>query len=270
MGINGLRVRKMRPKVSIILVTYLAENQKYLDLALESVNNLDYPVEQLELIVSSSGEYRPTVMPMKMKTTKLHSDDRLHFSGVVNQGVRKADSSSEHYMIVSDDTIMTKNSLKNMVDEASGPQLRIIGAISNCDNRSKYILFFGFQIGDKQYQLTERFYRYDALAPYKTELMNQDSLYPAGVLIQEHICFYAVLIPRAVWFMVGELDEGYKSGQEDIDYCLRCKAEGVPVVIAIEAIIWHFGGATADVVTTKDLRDYNIDYFKQKWGKLPP
>ncbi len=261
----------MRPKVTIVLVTYLKENQKYLDLALESINNLNYPIEQMELIVSSSGDYTPAVMPMKMKTLEVHSDIRLHFSAVVNQGVRAANPESEHYMLVSDDTMMTKNSLANLIDEAGiHVQPRVVGPISNCDNRSKYVLFFGFQIGDKQYQLTERFYRYDALAPYKAQLFNQDSHYPAGVLIQEHICFYAVLIPKVVWVKVGELDEKFLSGQEDIDYCFRCKEQGVPIVIALEAIIWHFGGTTADVVTTKDLRDFNINYFKEKWGQLPP
>jgi GT2 family glycosyltransferase len=99
--------------------------------------------------------------------------------------------------------------------------------------------------------------------------MNAQSIYPEGFIIQEFICFYATLIPRTVWNKVGPLDHKFQTGQDDLDYCLRAQNLKIPSMIAIDSLIWHFGGATADLSLTPQIRQENVDYYTKKWGRLP-
>lgn len=254
------------PKVSIILVTYLAVNDKYLRVCLDAIDNLNYPKESLDVVLTSSGEHKPENLPEWV--THNHLPERHHFPEAVNSGVACAAKDSKYYMILNDDTIMTKNSLRNLV-EVAGDNSIILGPISNCDNQFKYNLFFGYHTKNGVKEMPRRFYRYDDLKDHFDDLMNAQSAYNRGIISQDYLCFYATLIPKKVWERVGEMDPKFKTGQDDLDYSQRAKDLGVPCAVVLDSLIWHFGGATADLALTDEIRKTNIEYFVQKWGRLP-
>lgn len=254
----------IQPFISIIVVTYLKENQKYLDLALDSIKNLNYPRDRFEVILLSSGDHEPK-FDDGLVNIHCHSKDRKHYPESINRGVELANNEAYHYFILNDDVILTKDSLKELV-ETIGPMECIAQPISNCDNNMKYQL----QLYVSTVLLGKRFYRYeDNPKIWWDQVKNAQSVYPRGILIPQWVAFYATLIPKKVWDKVGPLDPKFKTGQDDIDYCKRAAQLKIPSVVCLSSFVFHFGGVTADEALDWDTRLYNINYYKEKWGESP-
>jgi GT2 family glycosyltransferase len=253
-------------KVSIVIPTYFIneDSQKYLDLCLESVENLNYPKYLLDIIVVSSG-VKPHVRPIYRH---YHSDERMHFPKAANYGIKQAKPDSDLYFILNDDTCCTTDSLKNMV-ELLGNNRMILNPISNCDNTVRYGLILGYTKDGVFKEVRNRFYRLSDFKGDHEALMKCGSIYPYGLIAQEWIAFYATLIPKSVWFEVGGLDENYLTGQDDLDFSNRCKKLNIPRGVVLNALIWHFGGVTATTALDTETRLKNINYYKNKWGRLP-
>src|SRR6478736_211630 len=259
------------PFVSILVVTYLESNQKYLDLCLDSIENLNYPKDRMEVILLSSGEYE-LMFKESLITVHSHMKTQQHYPESINRGASLADEKTDHYFILNDDVILTKDSLKELV-ETIGPMECVAQPISNCDNHMRYELQFyagANSLSVPASALLKRFYRYEEdTKDFWQALKYSRSVYPRGILLQEWVAFYATLIPKKVWDKVGPLDPKYKTGQDDIDYCRRAKALKIPAVVCLSSFVFHFGGVTADQVLDWDTRSYNINYYKEKWGEMP-
>lgn len=247
------------PKISIVVLGYLESNRHYLEACLAGVAALDYPSEFLDVVVVSSwakaglyhGQRYSSVVVSQV--TYIDSPSPGGFSHSVNAAVRVCSKDSDFILILSDDTLITRDALKNMV--AVG-QDAVIGAMSNCDNNWKYDVKFPVT-GDARY------YQFAGEPPLDA-MINAKSPFESGVLLTETLCFYAVLISRKVWNAVGELDERFNMGFEDSDYCARAKALGFPCKIAMNAMIYHAGGASAEIITD-EMRSSNEREFNAKW-----
>lgn len=53
-----------------------------------------------------------------------------------------------------------------------------------------------------------------------------------------------MLISRAAWERTGPFDEAFFLYCEDVDWCVRARAEGVPLVVVPEELADHVGGAS--------------------------
>jgi len=253
--------------VSIVVSNYGEKAQKYLDLCLEAVANLEPADDAVECIVSSSGAYRPTV-PNFVK--HVHSNKDLNFAECVNQGFETVDPRSRYCLFLSDDTIPTRNSLKNLIAGADGKDV-LIAPTSNCDNYFAYVLGFFVPLGDQEgLHVTDRFYRYDDWAPHKQAFMNAKSLYQPGFIFRTFITGYAFFISMALWRRLGGFDTRFVNGQEDVDLCLRARQLGVMPAVALDVLIWHFGGVTTTDAVKDEQRQKNEAYFEQKWGFKAP
>lgn len=248
-------------KASIVCATYLESNQKYLDLLIKSIRNLDFDKNELEVIIVSSGEYKPNTYEFK----NVHSPFRLHFPSAINLGVEHA--SGDNLLIVNDDVILTQHCLNAFYQFGSDREI-ILGPISNCDNYFKYHLPFLYTHNNQYMSVDKRFYRYDDW-PHPEDMMNAHPLCGPGVWFQEYICFYTVFMSKKVWNKLGPLDHEYKTGQDDLDYCKRAKLEKIPVGIVSNALVWHFGGVASSQTLTTEERKFNIDKYFKKWNELP-
>ncbi len=246
-----------QPKVSIIIPTRSVYTKLYLDLCIRSIRNLDYPQELLDIVISSPIGYVPLYSDIR---TVHHPDPAREFAEAVNYGVEQSDKQSSFILLLSDDVVMTKNSLKNMVKWV-GDDCTIMNATSNCDNYWKYML--QFSVGDRP--VLSRFLKLEDIDGHQLEMMNAESAYPPGMLITDTLCFYATLIPRATWEHLGQLDERFKTGYEDTDYSNRARAAGIPLLICLDAIIWHFGGITSSESVTDSMREANLKLYEEKY-----
>jgi GT2 family glycosyltransferase len=85
------------------------------------------------------------------------------------------------------------------------------------------------------------------------------------------LCFIAILIPREVWQLVGELDERFTHyGCEDDDYCRRATLEGVRLGIWDQCLVGHdgrssFRSGNAAQENSKQLA-LNRQIYRKKWG----
>lgn len=248
-------------KVSIIVNTWSPEALRYLSLCMESIRALDYPKELLDVVLVGRKSYAPEYAGVK---TVAPDSDAFGNEFGQNFGVQHADPDSKYLFLINDDVCLTRDSLKNLVELADDQDM-ILSPISQCDNYWKYQLHFPIQHEGQTLFLTDRFYRLEQLEQYRASLMSAQSIYPPGVIITDMLCLFAAFIPRSTWEKIGPLDENFDTGQSDFDYCLRARELNIPRLIALNSLVWHFGGATSETSHTDERRKKNTAYFQEKW-----
>ena len=72
-----------------------------------------------------------------------------------------------------------------------------------------------------------------------------------------------LMMPAALFRKVAGFDPAYRNGGEDIDLCLKVRAEGYRVVYQPEAVVIHYEGRT---VSRFDYVKENTERFFQHWG----
>lgn len=243
------------PKISIVVLGYLESNRRYLDACLKSVAALDYPQELIDLVVVSPYLAHPDPYVKIIKPPEPGS-----FSRSVNEGVRNSDPASEFILILSDDTIISKGSLRAMVGYGDNA---LIGAMSNCDLEWKYNL-------ELPVTGLNRYYKFAPEGqgdPPIKEMIGANSPMPRGTLITDTLCFYAVLIPRKIWDEVGPLDEDFNMGYEDTFFCYKARSKGFQIAVAMDALIFHAGGQSSELINDS-MRASNVAKFNEKMSKL--
>jgi len=264
------------PKVSIIITTYKESTKPYLDLCVKSALNLNYANKEI-IIVGHKG-LPPEYWEYFGVKTIAPPDEQFYNPRGLNYGIENASQESEYYFILNDDVILTKDCLSNLVQAVNSQEV-IAQPISPCDNYRAYSLVMGFRYwkfgkehthGD-YFQMTKQFYRLDEFTKEMTHaMMHAESIYPVGAISTPMLCMFATLIPKKVWQKVGIFDENFKTGQDDIDYSKRAQLKNIPMMYCLNSLVWHFGGVTADDSISLNNRKENIQYFKNKWGEMPP
>ncbi len=258
------------PKVTVVVTTYSIKTQPYLDLCIESIRRLNYPKDKLDVILCCHKQQFHSYSKDYYKDIKVVSpiENEYGNSEGLNFGIQNASPDSEFYFILNDDVILTRNSLKNLVEKSSDQSIMM--PISPCDNYRHYSLCMGFAHDGNFKILEKQFYRLPELKDFTDELIDAESIYPAGLLVMPMLCMFATLIPKKVWEKLGPLDENFKTGPDDIDYSIRANQAGIKLLVAIDSLVWHFGGVTADDSISVERRKKNLIYFKRKWGYFPP
>lgn len=254
------------PKVSIVIPTYRVNSKPYLDLCIKAVENLNYPKDKVEVIISSHANYIPEY---RIARNVLHPNPERSFAEAVNFGITNSDQSSKHVLLLSDDTIPTKDSLMNMVLSVGNNDILAQG-ISNCDNHWLYNLAIFVKAENETMIISNRFYSLEDFGDNVKHFKNAASLYPPGFLFPPTLCMYAALIPRSVIAKVGLLDEQFRDGYEDSDYVERCRLKGIRAAICLNSLIFHFGGKTTGDTATPEITEQNKKLFQAKWANPNP
>lgn len=240
----------LQPKVSIVVTAYLEASKPYLDLCVQSLMNLDYPKNLLEMIIVSPSSYAPqyegicTISPQEASYGCPRG---------LNYGIEHA--SGELIFVLNDDVIVTRGCLNRLVGYFELQQLGLLMPIGN-DQQGRYS--FPLPI----------------LGPYKIEhtegatshMMNIDSPYPRGLMFHDTLCIYAYIMRKKAHDEIGGFDENLVCS-DDIDFTLRLRQKGYVNAIATDALVWHAGGVSADHTFTQEMRERGQKLFNEKWGR---
>lgn len=233
-------------------------NQKYLDLAIESLGRSKGIT--FELVLVSSAIEEPKV-PSWVKLHRVPRETRGNVSD--NLGHRLADPGSKYFMSANDDIIFSQYALAEMVDVVGENRL-IVNPLSNCDNGWMY--HADIKIQQNQGLLRpQRVMKREDIVGFEEGIV----YYPvqSRVLLQvPYLCMYATLMSRKIWDEVGEIDANFQLGWSDTDYSLRCREKGIMCGIVLSAFIFHFSGATTKNTSNDAIRLQDKQYFSKKWN----
>jgi polysaccharide pyruvyl transferase CsaB len=243
------------PKVSILMVTYNCE--EFIEPCLDSIaRSTAWPNYEIILIDNNSTDGTKAIIQEYAEADKriLLSclPENLGFAGANNVAAREAKGA--YLVFLNPDTVVTSGWLGRMVRHCErDASIGSVAAVTNFSgNETKVNFDYGNVLEMEKFAL--------ALAHDKAGQATDIAVAP----------LYCVLVPRAVWEKVGELDAGFQIGMfEDDDFSLRIKTAGYRVVAADDCFIHHFGnGSFAKLPSKESLRifEQNKKRYEQKWN----
>jgi len=242
------------PKVSILMVTYNCE--EFIEPCLDSLaRNTAWPNYEIILIDNNSTDgTKATIRRYADADQRIRlslSPDNLGFAGGNNVAAREA--TGEYLIFLNPDTVLPHGWMSRMVRHCERD--RSIGAVAAVTNFSGNESKINFD-----YSNVLQMEKFAQTLAYEKAGQATDIAVAA---------LYCVLVPRAVWDKVGELDAGFQIGMfEDDDFSLRIKTAGYRVVAADDCFIHHFGnGSFAKLPSQESLRIFELNKarFEQKW-----
>lgn len=235
--------------VSVIVTHHLNENQKYLDLCLESI--MKSTGVDMEVIVMSDCKERPSVPPK----VKLFWNPEFSYAGEkVNKAIKDyASETSKYFMLISDDVMVASHTIATLV-EAAGDNAIIQNPMCNGDNGSQFYVQLPFPVKMTAEELKD---------PQEVWYFPQ---LPKILIPRDFVSFYCTLIPRKLWNEVGELDAALDYRHNDQDYCWRARKLGAQAIVNLGAFALHFGDVTLPKVSTMSELDECTKRFYKKWG----
>lgn len=249
----------MTPTVSIIVTHHLIDNQKYLDLCLNSV--MKQVGVSFEVFCVSSAERAPLVP----NGVKLIHDTKLNNSTKkIDYALHRTHPESKHFLLLSDDVMLTCNTLSQMVNIAD--QFPCIqNPACNGDVPGKYLAEYILrnQKGEVLHLATTL--NREDISGWENLILD----YPRSETLLvpfNFVSFYCTLIPRQIWKEVGSLDPVLDLKNNDVDYCLRAAQKGYTSFVNFGAFCLHFGSKTLNVVKTKTDDQAADEYFATKWS----
>lgn len=251
-------------KLNILLATYGKTNQAYLDKCLRSIEAQTYT--DYKVILVSSGDYWSTSSFPSGKLHRIHSGERWHFPKAIHEAYKSIDDDCELICILNDDVILNSRCLETMAHVVNGLQScpLIVNPSSNCDQHRAFlkdIKINGVELNKQQFRINE-------IGTFQTENIVQGPYNAEPMLIfRDWTAFYCTMMKRSTWETVGGIDPNYKTGQDDLDFCLRASKLGIRSAIVNHAFAFHFSGVAADQHLTDQDRSFNVKYFNEKMAE---
>ncbi len=201
----------------------------------------------VEIIVADNASSDETVEMVRREFPKVQliaNDDNLGFAGGTNQGLRIG--TGRYLMLLNPDTIVPPGGLQALIDVADAcPEAGIVAPkLLNTDGSQ---------------QASCRRFPTIIAAVYRNTLFGRlipgarsASHYIMGDFDHESqrevdwVSGACMLVRREAFDQVGELDEGFPWGSEDVDYCLRMHQAGWQVLYTPATAITHAIGRSSD------------------------
>lgn len=247
------------PLVSVIVVTY--NNLALTQTCLASIDTYsDY--RNLEIIVvdnaSSDGSqaYLSDWVKGAPNRKLILNPDNRGFAGGNNLGLAVA--SGDYLVLLNNDTHVTPGWVRTMMRHLKrNPKIGLIGPVTNnIGNEARIEIAYD----DMQQMLAKS-------AAYTCRHVGK--LFPLRTA-----AFFCVMLPRATYEQVGDLDEAFGRGFfEDDDYCRRVEQIGKDIVCAEDVFIHHHLSASFNKlkqVERQKLFEHNKLTYEAKWGKWRP
>lgn len=232
----------MENKETVSIITVNLNGKLLLANLLQSVRELDYPRELLEIIVVDNGSSDGSAAYLEKNhpEVKLIKNERnMGFAHPCNQGARAA--SGSYLAFINNDMKLDSRWVDEMLRHIGGDGKTVcVGSkILNADGTK--IDFVGGQISFIGMGYQKHFHEDSALY---NEAAPKEILFASGG---------AMLIDRKVFLEVGAFDEDYFAFFEDVDLGWRLWVLGYKVVFAPGAAAYHRHHQTAKLISKQML-----------------
>ena len=222
------------PKVSIIVLNWNGLNDTVE--CLKSLQKVTYPNYEVVVVDNASDGNDVEVLGQQFAgyVDILKNDKNYGFAGGNNIGIRHAQArfNPDYVLLLNNDTVVAPDFLDEMVRAAeSDPAAGILGPKiywHDFDGRRDVIWTAGGNI---------RWWHpwiYDAIGGNDDDLPQYQRLATVG-----WISGAAMMIRRQVLEQVSLLNTDYFFGTEDVEYCLKARANGFKAVYVPTARVWH-------------------------------
>lgn len=250
----------MQKRVTVIVPHHLNENQRYLDLTLDSLLKSTHKETQIICVADT-----PNVPRVPEGVRLIHRPQWNTASKKVNEVMRMTADETDYFMFVSDDVIVSKRCISELVDSL-GLYPLILGVKSNSDCTTRYIS--PIELINQKGELKEfgPDCEYEDLNGFYDSVLDYSKANRC-LIPQPWVSFYCVMIPKWVWNWVGDLDEALDSRHNDEDYCYRAKQKQIHSMIAMNAFAFHFGSKTLKISASSREQEQASKHFIDKWSK---
>lgn len=251
--------KKDDPIVSIIVVTY--NNLALTQTCLASIDAYsDYANLEIIVVDNASSDGSPAYLTDWVKGAPnrrlILNPENSGFAAGNNLGLAAA--SGEYLVLLNNDTHVTPGWVRTMTRHLQrNPKIGLIGPVTN-------------NIGNEaKIDIT-----YDDMPQMLVESTAYTRRHIGQLLPLRTAAFFCVMMPRATYEQVGDLDEAFGRGFfEDDDYCRRVEQIGKEVVCAEDVFIHHHLSASFNKlkqVERQKLFEQNKLTYEAKWGKWRP
>lgn len=223
-----------KPLVSVIIVNYNAG--KLLTQAVKSVIN--FP--GIEVVVADNASVDQSFADLKAKINSknlilIDNGSNLGFGRAVNAAVKA--SHGEYIYLLNPDASLKKSALLQMISTAKswGNRAVVAPRLENPDGSAQPSCYprQTFLNAVKEYWLGQKGSYSKYLPPGKKPIAVQAAVAAAW------------LVPRAVWDELGGLSDRFFLYFEDLDFCERAGAQGIPIVYDPQAVVTHHHGVSS-------------------------
>lgn len=178
--------------------------------------------------------------------------DNRGFAAACNQGLHAANA--DHLVVLNNDIVLTPGAVATLVQHVRrDPTIGLCGPVTNAIANEARVAMRYRDIADMPREALARVHRH------------LGKTFDIPVL-----AFFCVVMRRATFALVGDIDERFTTGYfEDDDYCRRVRAAGLRVVCAEDAFVHHESSAGFDRLPASDrahIFEANRRRFEQKWG----
>lgn len=183
------------------------------------------------------------------------NEENRGFAAANNQGL--ADADADYCLLLNPDTIVPEGGLEELLAFADAhPQAGVIGAkLVNPDGSLQYSARRFPTVRAAIFRNTAFGRWFPGAHSPQEYLMTEWDHNDARIV--DWISGACMLIRREALAAIGQLDEGFFWGSEDVDYCFRARSAGWQVMYAPEPVIIHaIGRSTSQAVVATILRTH--------------
>ena len=216
----------------------------------------DYPNYEVIVVDNASTDGTPRWLAEaaagEPRLRVICNGDNRGFAGANNQGLRAA--RGECLCLLNNDTQVSRGWLATLINHLrNAPELGAVGPVSNMVG-NEAIVPVAYQHIEDMPKWVEQYCR-----------EHDGETVPINML-----GFFCVVMRRAVYEKVGDLDERFGLGYfEDDDYCRRIRRQGYELRFVRDAFVHHWQGASFRLLgmdCREDVFQENRAKFEAKWS----